>query len=54
MDLIVISAGTGEVNDKLDWHIEHETIKTNVTGFAALSGVAMLLKLIPAGIYKNL
>ncbi len=41
VDLIVISAGTGDINDKLDWHIEHETIKTNVTGFAALTSVAM-------------
>ncbi len=41
VDLIVISSGTGYVNDKLDWDIEHETIRTNVTGFAALANVAM-------------
>lgn len=41
VDLIVISAGTGEVNDNLDWCIESETIRTNVTGFAALANVAI-------------
>jgi short-subunit dehydrogenase len=41
MDLIVISAGTGDVNDDLTWPLEHETIRTNVTGFAALANVAM-------------
>jgi len=41
VDLIVISAGTGEVNDDLDWRIEGETIRTNVVGFAAMANVAM-------------
>jgi short-subunit dehydrogenase len=41
VDLIVISAGTGEVNDSLGWPLENETIKTNVSGFAALVNVAM-------------
>ena len=41
VDLIVISAGTGEINNSLDWHLENEAIKTNVIGFAALVGVAM-------------
>ncbi len=41
VDLIVISAGAGDVNADLDWRIEHETIKTNVTGFAALANVAI-------------
>lgn len=40
-DLIVISAGTGAVNNSLSWPIEDETIKTNVTGFAALVTVAI-------------
>jgi len=40
-DLIVISAGTGEINNNLSWHRECETIKTNVSGFAALVNVAM-------------
>lgn len=41
IDLIVISAGTGDVNVSLNWHLEKDTIKTNVTGFAALVNVAM-------------
>jgi len=41
VDLIVISAGTGDVNVSLNWSLENETIKTNVTGFAALVNVAM-------------
>jgi short-subunit dehydrogenase len=41
VDLIVISAGTGEINNSLSWHLENETIKTNVSGFAALVNVAM-------------
>jgi short-subunit dehydrogenase len=40
-DLIVISAGTGEINDGLNWQLENETIRTNVTGFAALANVAI-------------
>ena len=41
VDLIVISAGTGEINNDLSWHLENEAIKTNVSGFAALVNVAM-------------
>lgn len=41
IDLIVISAGTGDINHGLDWHLENETIRTNVSGFAALVNVAM-------------
>jgi short-subunit dehydrogenase len=41
IDLVVISAGTGEVNDDLDWHVENETIMTNVIGFSALANVAI-------------
>jgi short-subunit dehydrogenase len=40
-DLIVISAGTGEINNDLNWQSELETIRTNVTGFAALANVAI-------------
>lgn len=39
-DLIVISAGTGDINNDFNWHKENETIKTNVAGFAALANVA--------------
>jgi short-subunit dehydrogenase len=41
VDLIVISAGTGDINNELNWSLENETIKTNVNGFAALVNVAM-------------
>lgn len=41
VDLIVISAGTGDTNNSLSWHLENEAIKTNVSGFAALVNVAM-------------
>ena len=41
VDLIVISAGTGDVNNSLSWPIENEAIKTNVKGFAALVNVAI-------------
>jgi short-subunit dehydrogenase len=40
-DLIVISAGTGDINNSLSWSLENEAIQTNVTGFAALVNVAM-------------
>jgi len=41
VDLLVICAGTGYLNDELDWTLENETIKTNVTGFAAIANVAV-------------
>ncbi len=41
VDLVVVSAGIGEINNSLNWHFENEAIKTNVTGFAALVNVAM-------------
>ncbi len=41
VDLIVISAGTGTANPKLDWEPEATTIATNVTGFAAMATAAM-------------
>jgi len=41
VDLIVISAGTGEINNNLSWRLENEAIETNVSGFAALVNVAM-------------
>lgn len=40
-DLIVISAGTGDINEEFNWNVENGTIKTNVTGFAALANVAV-------------
>lgn len=41
VDLIVLSAGTGMPNPELAWEPEAATIATNVTGFAAMAGVAM-------------
>ena len=41
VDLIVISAGTGDINNGFGWHLENEAIKTNVTGFAGLVNVAV-------------
>ena len=41
VELLVISAGTGHLNDELDWQLESETIKTNVTGFTAIANVAI-------------
>lgn len=40
-DLIVISAGTGDINNSLSWPLENQAIKTNVSGFAALVNVAV-------------
>ncbi|MCF8332253.1 MAG: SDR family NAD(P)-dependent oxidoreductase [Bacteroidales bacterium] len=37
MDLLVLSAGTGELNPDLDFGVEKSTIDTNVTGFTALA-----------------
>ena len=41
VDLVVISAGTGHLNDELDWPLEYEAIKTNVIGFTAMVNVAI-------------
>ena len=41
IDLVVISAGTGEINNDLNWQVEYETIRTNVIGFTALANVAI-------------
>ena len=41
VDLIVLSAGTGDVNNSFSWLVENQAIKTNVSGFAALVNVAM-------------
>lgn len=37
MDLLVISSGTGELNDNLDFEPEKRTIDTNVIGFTAIA-----------------
>jgi short-subunit dehydrogenase len=37
IDLMIISAGVGELNAGLDFHIEKDMIDTNVTGFTAIA-----------------
>jgi short-subunit dehydrogenase len=37
LDLLIISSGTGDINDKLDFEIEKKTIDTNVTGFTCVA-----------------
>jgi len=37
LDLIIISSGTGDLNDTLNFEIEKETIDTNVSGFTAIA-----------------
>lgn len=41
VDLVVLSAGVGSLNEALTWGPERETIDVNVTGFAALAVAAM-------------
>jgi len=40
LDLLIISSGTGDLNEKLDFEIEQRTIQTNVTGFTCASNWA--------------
>lgn len=40
IDLLVISSGTGDLNEKLDLEIEKQTIETNVTGFTCVANWA--------------
>ena len=37
LDLLIISSGTGDLNEKLDFKIEKRTIETNVTGFTCIA-----------------
>jgi short-subunit dehydrogenase len=37
LDLLIISAGTGDINDNLDFSIEKRTIDTNVSGFTCVA-----------------
>lgn len=39
--LVVISAGTGFINPKLEWHKEQTTIDVNVSGFCAMANAAI-------------
>lgn len=36
LDLLIISSGTGDLNEKLDYEIEKRTIETNVAGFTRI------------------
>jgi short-subunit dehydrogenase len=40
LDLLILSSGTGEINDKLDFEIEFRTIETNVIGWTYILGWA--------------
>jgi short-subunit dehydrogenase len=40
LDLLVLSSGTGDLNESLDFSIEKRTIDTNVSGFAFVAGWA--------------
>jgi short-subunit dehydrogenase len=40
LDLLVISAGTGEPSETLSWEIDKRTIATNVNGFAEIANWA--------------
>jgi short-subunit dehydrogenase len=37
LDLLIISSGTGDINEKLDFEIEKRTIETNVIGFTCIA-----------------
>jgi short-subunit dehydrogenase len=37
LDLLILSSGTGDINDKLDYEIEKRTIDTNVVGFTCIA-----------------
>jgi len=41
VDIIVVSSGVGFINKDLQWSPERETIDVNVSGFSAMSNVAM-------------
>lgn len=40
LDLLIISSGTGDLNEKLDFEIEKRNIETNVTGFTCIANWA--------------
>lgn len=40
LDLLIISSGIGELNEKLDFEIENRTIQTNVIGFTCIANWA--------------
>ena len=40
VQLIILNAGVGHLNPKLDWKLEEEVLRTNVLGFTALASLA--------------
>lgn len=40
LDLLVISSGTGDLNEKLDFEIEIRTVETNIIGFTCVANWA--------------
>lgn len=40
LDILVISAGTGEVSKDLNWEIDKKTVETNVNGFVEIANWA--------------
>ena len=40
LDLLIISSGTGDINENLDFEIERRTIDTNVLGFTSVANWA--------------
>lgn len=41
VDIVIVNAGMGHVNSALDWAVEADCIKTNVSGFAAMCNVSL-------------
>lgn len=40
LDLLILSSGTGDLNDNLDYEIEKRTVETNVVGFTCVTNWA--------------
>lgn len=40
LDTLIISAGTGEPSEDLDWEIDRQTVATNVNGFTSIANWA--------------
>ena len=40
LDLLIISSGTGDLNENLDYEIEKRTVETNITGFTCIANWA--------------
>jgi short-subunit dehydrogenase len=38
LDLLIISSGTGDINETLDFKTEKQAIETNISGFTAVAG----------------